>query len=243
MSEVTLTRHDRWAEVVLNRPERRNAIDGPLGVALAAALAEVSADPTIGVVLLRGADGAFCSGLDLKAFNAEPPPPWVDEFQAIWRGAHRALFDCPVPIVCALERFAINGGAALALAADLLVAGEEAFLQVGEIQQGMAAPYNVAWLNLRAAEHVRSQLAFTGRRFNGVELAKLGLAYACAPDAQVLEDAISLCLQMAEYPEGASRRIKAGLRAHVSVSADAWFDAAVAADPLQQRLAPRHQRG
>ncbi len=242
MSAVTLTRHDGWAEVVLNRPERRNAIDGPLGIALAAAFADVSADPTFGVVLLRGADGAFCSGLDLKAFNAEPPAPWVNDFQAIWRGAHRALFNCPIPIVCALERFAINGGAALALAADLLVAGEEAFLQVGEIQQGMAAPYNVAWLNLRAPEFVRAQLAFSGRRFNGVELAKLGLAYACAPDAEVLAQAIALCQKLAEYPEGASRRIKAGLRAHVGVSADAWFDAAVSADPLQQRLAPQHQK-
>ncbi len=243
MSEVALTRHAGWAEVVLNRPERRNAIDGPLGVALAGAFAEVAADPTVGAVLFRGAGGAFCSGLDLKAFNAEPQPSWISEFQAIWRGAHRALFDCPVPIVCALERFAINGGAALALAADLLVAGEEAFLQVGEIQQGMAAPYNVAWLNLRAPEYVRAQLAFTGRRFSGIELSQLGLAYLCAPDSEVLEQATALCRKIAEYPEGASRRIKAGLRAHVSVSADAWFDAAVSADPLQQRLAPQHQKG
>lgn len=243
MSEVALTRHDGWAEVVLNRPERRNAIDGPLGVAVAGAFAEVASDPTVGVVLFRGAGGAFCSGLDLKAFNAEPQPSWIDGFQAIWRGAHRSLFNCPVPIVCALERFAINGGAALALAADLLVAGEEAFLQVGEIQQGMAAPYNVAWLNLRAPEYVRAQLAFTGRRFSGIELAQLGLAYVCAPDSEVLEQATALCRKIAEYPEGASRRIKAGLRAHVSVSADAWFDAAVSADPLQQRLAPQHQKG
>ena len=61
--------------------------------------------------------------------------------------AHSALFNCTKPIVGALERYAINGGAALAIARDYLVAGEQAFLQVGEVQIGMAAPYNMAWLN------------------------------------------------------------------------------------------------
>ncbi len=243
MASVELQRHEGWAEVVLNRPEKRNAIDGPFGVDLAAALHAAQSDDSCRVVLLRGAGGAFCSGLDLKGFNAEPPPEWVPQFQQIWRGAHKALFDCPLPIVTALERFAINGGAALAPAGDVMIAGECAFLQVGEVQQGMAAPYNVAWLNLRAAEHVRAQLALVGRRFFGPELKQLGLAYECVADEAVLETAQALCQTMSEYPEGATRRIKAGLRAHVTSDADAWFDAAVQADPLQTRLKPQLQKG
>ena len=243
MAEVEIERHEGWAEVVLNRPERKNAINGPLGVALERAITNATAEPACGAILFRGAEGAFCSGLDLKAFNEEPAPEWLEQFQTIWRGAHRALFDCPVPIVCAMERFAINGGAALALAADLLVAGEGGFLQVGEIQQGMAAPYNVAWLNLRAPETVRARLIFTGRRFSGRELQEMGLAHECVSDEDVLATARSLCEQLGSFPEGGSRRIKAGLRAHVQASADAWFDAAVAADPIQKRLSPGFQRG
>ena len=53
-----------WAEVILNRPERKNAITGPLGEALAAAVTQLNARDDVQVILLRGAGGAFCSGLD-----------------------------------------------------------------------------------------------------------------------------------------------------------------------------------
>lgn len=226
MEEVEFVAHGRWAEVVLNRPERRNAINGPLGEALAAAIERAGADDGIQAVLLRGADGAFCSGLDLKAFNADPPPDWMPRFSAIWRAAHKAIFECKKPIVAALERFAINGGAALALSADLLVAGETAFLQVGEVRQGMAAPYNMAWLRLRHGENTAAQLTMTGRRFPGTELASLGIAYCAVPDDDVVTSARQLVEELAAYPDGAQARIKTLMRAYNDSSADDWFDRA-----------------
>ena len=63
MAEVIIEHHDGWAEVVLNRTEVRNAIDGPLGIALADAFKSVDRDEDTRVVVLRGAGGAFCSGL------------------------------------------------------------------------------------------------------------------------------------------------------------------------------------
>ena len=226
LAEVERVGHDGWAEIVLNRPQRRNAINGPLGEALAEAFRAADADDAVGVVLLRGAGGAFCSGLDLKEFNAEPPPDWRGRFNTIWRSAHKAIFDCRKPIVAALERFAINGGSALALAADLLVVGETAFLQVGEVKLGLAAPYNLAWLRLRHSEAVAAQLAFTGRRFPGAELASLGIATQAVADDVVIEAATSLAAELAAYPEGALARIKAGIRAYNATDADAWFDRA-----------------
>ena len=112
MAEVDRIDHEGWAEIVLNRPARRNAINGPLGERLADAFRTVAADDGVQAVLLRGAEGAFCSGLDLKGFNADPAPEWLPRFNAIWRAAHKAIFECPKPIVAALERYAINGGAA-----------------------------------------------------------------------------------------------------------------------------------
>ena len=88
MAAVETVQHDGWAEIVLNRPDVKNAIDGPFGIALAQSLLDASADAGNRVLLLRGEGGAFCSGLDLKAFNAEPAPAWLGEFQAIWRAAH-----------------------------------------------------------------------------------------------------------------------------------------------------------
>lgn len=226
MGEVKFVDHGRWAEVILNRPERRNAINGPLGEALAAAIERAVADDGVQAILLRGAGGAFCSGLDLKAFNAEPPPDWMPRFSAIWRTTHKAIFECRKPIVVALERFAINGGAALALSADLLVAGETAFLQVGEVKQGMAAPYNMAWLRLRHSENTAAKLTLTGRRFPGKELASLGIAYAAVPDEDVATAARQLAEELAAYPDGGLARNKTLLRAYNDAGADDWFDRA-----------------
>ena len=213
-----------WGEVMLNRPERKNAITGPFGEQLADALEELQQDQQVQALLLHGAGGAFCSGLDLNAFNAEPEPAWVAGFQASWRRAHNALFNCNKPIVGALERYAINGGAALAIACDYLIAGEQAFLQVGEVQIGMAAPYNMAWLNLRHSERVIAEVTLIGDRLPAAELVRLGLVNESVADDQVLLTARALCQRFADFPVGTPQKIKIGMRARVSDSADAWFE-------------------
>ncbi|HCP50661.1 MAG TPA: enoyl-CoA hydratase/isomerase family protein, partial [Gammaproteobacteria bacterium] len=229
MREVEIVVHGRWAELILNRPERRNAINGPLGLALADGLRTINSDPQIQVVLLRGADGAFCSGLDLKEFNADPPPEWLVRFGDIWRATHKALFQSKKPLVVALERFAINGGAALALAGDLMFVGRESFLQVGEVRQGMAAPYNMAWLRLRHSAAITARLALTGHRFYGRELVEMGVAYAAPKEGSVVAEAIALVEELVDYPDQALERIKTTLRAYDDENADAWFDRATQA--------------
>lgn len=239
-SPVTAQVHeDGWGEVILNRPERKNAITGPLGAALAAAMAELNDHAGVRVILLRGAGGAFCSGLDLKEFNAVPAPSWLPDFQQLWRGAHKSLFNSSKPVVGALERYAINGGAALALACDLLVVGEDAFLQVGEVQIGMAAPYNLAWLSLRHSEAKMAQIALLGERLYGPQMLSLGLAQTCVADDAVSETAMALCRRLAGYPEDGLGRIKAGLRAGLAVDADAWFDRFTGVDPVGRGPKPR----
>ncbi len=231
MNAVEVVAQDGWAELVMSRPERRNAINGELAAGMVDGLRALSADVAVRVILLRGAGGAFCSGLDLKDFNAEPPPAWMPRFSGMWRDVHRALYECPKPIIGALERFGINGGAALALAADLLVAGEGAFLQVGEVRQGLAAPYNMAWLRLRHGEALAARLTLVGRRFPGAELLSLGIVHDCVPDAEVLAAARGLAETLAGYPAGSLGRIKATLRAYNDAPADEWFDRAVQAAP------------
>ena len=213
-----------WGEVMLNRPERKNAIVGPLGLGLAEGIAALDADPDVQAIVLRGAGGGFCSGLDLAAFNDKPEPEWLPDFQHIWRGAHRALFECSTPLIGAMERYAINGGAALAIACDYLVVGEKSFLQVGEVQIGMAAPYNMAWLNLRHSESVIAQVTLIGDRIPGTELMRLGLATQCVDDAQVAACAIDLAKRLASFPSGTTSKIKRGMRARLGETADQWFD-------------------
>ena len=212
------------AEIVLNRPARRNAVTGPLAERLHAVIVAAAEDDDVAVLLLRGAGGAFCSGLDLGEFRADPPPDWMPAFGGLWLDVHAALYDCPKPIVAALERFAINAGAALALSADLLVAGEEAFLHVGEIQMGMAAPMNMAWLRLRHPESVAARLAVVGRRYTGPELEQMGVAHEVTADDEVLNRARELSATIAGYPPNGVRSIKqAVLRGRATASGHEWF--------------------
>jgi enoyl-CoA hydratase/carnithine racemase len=227
---------ERVARIRLNRPERRNALTGPLAEELAEVIESLNADDTVSVLAIGGAGGAFCSGLDLTEFNLDPRPDWVPHFAATWQRVHRALFDSAHVVVGALERAAVNGGAALALASDFLVAGDTAFLQVGEIQQGMAAPMNMAWLRLRHSEALAARVALLGDRIAGPALVDLGLAHASVPDGEVWDAALALAGRLAAHDAGGIRRIKTSLRRTVvTESAEAWFQRALDADPLAGR--------
>ena len=208
---VHVERHEGWAELILNRPERRNSIIAPLSIALKEQLLELEQDEDVNCVVLRGAGGFFCSGIDLKALQADPPPPWRDQQFSSWRDLHICMYRFPKPIIGAFEKYGINAGAALALACDLLVAGETAFLQIGEIQQGAGMPMNAAWLKLKTTEQVSSRLAFLGDRVPGPKLVELGLATESVPDDAVVERCIEIAKKIASFPVGASATVKKNL--------------------------------
>ncbi len=220
---VRVERHEGWATVVLNRPERKNAITGPLADQLAVAIDELSADTGIAGIVLRGADGAFCSGVDLKELQTVPQLPWVTEFQSSTRRMHIALFNCACPIVVALERYGINAGTSLALAGDFIVAGDNAFLQIGEIHQGAAIPMNAAWLRIKSSEHVLARMALLGDRVNADELLRLHLVHEVVPADEVRARAEEIAARFATFPDQSSRTIKAGMRAHLDLDPESWF--------------------
>jgi len=233
MNPIIIERHDGWAELVLNRPERRNAIEGTLAQAMRDTLGELNADTSVRVVLLRGAGGAFCSGLDIKAFNSDPPPAWAKTFRESWDEVHCLMIESPKVFVGALEKYAINGGAALAIACDLVVTGRNAYLQVGEIQIDMAAPKNVAWLVLKHGEAVAARLCLLGDRMDAETMLREHLACEVADDDQVLARARALAGRIAGFPPNGVPRIKTSLRAAAAgMRARDWFTHAAAHDPL-----------
>ncbi|MFO0438524.1 MAG: enoyl-CoA hydratase/isomerase family protein [Phenylobacterium sp.] len=238
---VLATRHEGWGEIVLNRPDRRNALAPETAKALRECLSDLLAGGAR-VLLLRGEGGTFCSGLDIDLFQGGAGAAWA----ADWTGFHRDLHACPAVVICALERYAINAGAALALGSDLMVAGEGAILTVGEAAIGMHAPMNLAWLRLKAPEAVAAQLALGAGRMIGTDLHRLGLAWALVPDAEVQDHARAAAIRMAGWPAGTLAGIKAALRRPLTEGGDV-FDA-VQARPGQggaapSRLAPSSIRG
>jgi enoyl-CoA hydratase/carnithine racemase len=210
MNEPLVRRTDRdgVAIIELHRPHRKNAIIGPMLDELATHVDAASAADSIEVVLLCGAGGAFCSGLDLTEYNADPPPAWLPTAMRSLKAAHTALGACPKPVVVALERYAINGGAAFALAGDLVVAGRDAWLQVGEARLGMNAPMNLAWLVARYPLSTVLQIVLPGARLTGPDLLRLGIALEVVDDDQVRARAEALAAEIASFPAGSARRLK-----------------------------------
>lgn len=208
---ILIERHAGWVEVTLNRPARRNALDVAMAEGLAHAIEAIAGDQTILAVVLRGADGAFSSGLDLKALNALPGAR--QQFSELWERVHLGLLKSNKIWICALEKHAINGAASLAIAADWLVCGEGAFLQIAEIQLGMAAPRNAAWLALRHSEAVAARLCLLGDRVSATELLRLGIATEVVHDAEVVARCRHLAQTISGYPASGVTAVKSGLRA------------------------------
>ncbi|MGA0117382.1 MAG: enoyl-CoA hydratase/isomerase family protein [Ilumatobacteraceae bacterium] len=183
-------------EIVLSRPERKNSLTGAMAEQLRDAIHHVSTDTNTHCILLRGDDGVFCSGIDLAASgDGKKPGP-----MPAWPEVHAALYASPVPVVVALERYAINAGAALALAAPVVVAGESSFLQVGELAIGVPAPMCAAWLHLRHAPSVADRLIYGADRVPASELLRLGVVTNVVPDDEVLPTAREYADRLAGYP-------------------------------------------
>jgi enoyl-CoA hydratase/carnithine racemase len=164
---------------------------------LITAFERINENADISVVILRGAEGAFCSGLDLKEFGTGPSPTLPADFPSRWRYLHELIF---------------NAGAALALACDLLIVGHSSLLQVGEIQRGMAAPMNLAWLRIRHSEAMAARVILVGEPISGVELSTMGLAHACVDDSHVFTHCSELAHRLATFDVAGVMQMKRALR-------------------------------
>ncbi|MEV0699628.1 enoyl-CoA hydratase/isomerase family protein [Saccharopolyspora sp. NPDC050389] len=212
-SPIRVEQHDGWTELVLQRPERRNALD----ISTAETMLELlSGDPAAAerrVLLLRGDGPVFCAGLDLKAMHSADPDEWINGFFQHWLPLHASLARLEIPVVCAMQGAAINAGAALALAADFLISDEDAYLQLGEVRQGLAAPIGTGWLVLRHSAALARRIALRGDRVPGPELVRLGIAHDCAPSGRALERARALAAELSALPPQGVHRTITGLHA------------------------------
>ena len=210
--DVRAERSGGVAVLTLNRPARRNALTEESVRELTAAVGAALDDPAVGALLLRGAGGCFCSGIDTGEADFADPG-WSARFQGAWRTLHRTLAAADKPVVACLERAAVNAGAALALSADLLVAGRTAFLQIAEVERDMVARINLAWLVARYGSARALDLTLTARRATGDELYRLGIAYAAVDDAAVNTTALELAERLAGFPPTGVAETKRLIRA------------------------------
>ena len=189
-TRVQIRIEDHVAEVLLDRPEKHNALDMPMFDELAAAAARLSAESAVRAVILTGAGENFCAGIDLGIFNdpgdAIDPVSMAPQESSPANRFQRAAFawrEVPVPVICALRGVAFGAGAQIALGADLRYASPDAQLSIMEVRWGLIPDLaiSVTASNLVREDHLR-ELAYTGRVVSGTEALELGLVTAIHED-------------------------------------------------------------
>lgn len=218
---VLLDVRDGIAVVTLNRPQVRNAIDRPTAVAVAATLDEIDERADIAVAIITGAGSTFCAGMDLKAFSATKEKP-IDDV----RGAFGIVRKPPEkPIVAAIEGSALGGGLEIALACDLIVAGESSRLGLPEVKRGLvAAAGGVLRLPQRIPQGVALELILTGEPLTAEQGLTWGLVNRVAPDGAAVEVARELAASIAANAPLAVRAAKRIVRESADWPANEAFD-------------------
>jgi enoyl-CoA hydratase len=195
---VRVERADAVTTVIIDRPERRNAVDGPTARALAVAFREFEADEGARVAVLWGAGGTFCAGADLRAI-------------ADGRGVRAAADgDGPMgpsrmllakPVIAAIAGFAVAGGLELAVWCDLRVMETTATLGVFNRRWGIPLIDGGTFRLARLVGMGRAlDLILTGRPVNAPEAERIGLANRLVPEGRARQEAEALGRAIAAFP-------------------------------------------
>ncbi|CAM5481493.1 crotonase/enoyl-CoA hydratase family protein [Alcaligenes faecalis] len=195
MSElVTLERIGKVLLITLNRPEARNAINLETAQALAQALDEFDADPSIAVGVLTGANNTFCAGMDLKAFAKTGQRPYVGD-----RGFAGICERPPAkPLIAAVEGYCLAGGFEIALSCDLIVAADSANFGLPEVKRGIVpGSGGMVRLPSRIPYHMAMEMVLTGGMYPAARMAELGLVSRLAEAGKATEQALALAEQIA----------------------------------------------
>jgi len=200
---------DRVAVITLNRPAARNALSSQLLTELAAAFAAADADAAVDVIVLTGADPAFCAGLDLKELGSGGGPGPMPDFRRT--DGTRAPFGAAAkPVIGAINGVAITGGLELALACDFLVASERARFADTHARVGIQPGWGLTVLLPEAVGMRRArEMSATGNFVDAETALAWGLVNHVVAHAELLDHALGLAGDIASNDARAVRRIYA----------------------------------
>lgn len=232
MSTVLVDHADGVVTLTMNRPARKNGITTTSLAEFVAALEAVAADGSSRVLVLTGAGGAFCSGMDL----AEPMLPDELTFMRRVAAACTTLHDLPIPTIAKVRGAAVGFGANLALCADFVLAAEDALF--GEIfaDRGLSLDGGGSWsLPRLLGPQKAKELAFFAQRLSGAEAASIGMVNRAVPDAELDAVVADWANRLAAGPRLALSAMKAQLNRAYETS----FAAAMESEAVAQAMCAR----
>jgi enoyl-CoA hydratase len=212
--EVELVIDSFVAEIVLNRPQKLNAVTPAMAARIETICAALDKNDAVRVVLLRGnGERAFCAGSDLNSL-AEYPSTWKFRNRVEYATAVRNLRK---PVVAALKGWVMGGGAELALAADIRVAGRGAKIGFPEVKRGWVGGGGASQMLPRLIGYGQAmRLLLGGEPVEAEEALRLGLVEILTEDGEVEAKARALCAQLATYSPVAVESVKACVRTALS---------------------------
>jgi len=206
------------AVITLNRPQARNALSDQLTPALRRMIRERGDDARVGALLVTGSGTAFCAGGDVKGMgdNSSKKALPVDERIADLIERERLLTGALVavrkPTIAALPGAAAGAGLAIALACDVRVAAQSAFVSAGYSRIGLSGDYGIAWLLTRTVgSPIAREMLFTSDRVDAARAERIGLFNRVVADERLQAEAFELARAMAAGPAVALRHMKDNL--------------------------------
>jgi 2-(1,2-epoxy-1,2-dihydrophenyl)acetyl-CoA isomerase len=235
MSAVRVTRDGAVATVVLDRPDRLNALDRATRWELIGALREVASDDAVRAVVLTGSGRAFCVGQDLAAVEE------LDHADETVAGSYnpiaQIIAEMPKPVVAAVNGLTVGAGLGLALACDLRLAADVASFSCAFGKVGLVPDTGVSWHLVRELGYARAfALATLGRTFTAQEAKDYGLVNRVLAADQLAASAEELARVLADGPALALALTKRQFRAAVEIS----FEALLAMEARHQGEAAAH---
>jgi enoyl-CoA hydratase/carnithine racemase len=226
--EVTITDRDavRWIE--LDRPESRNALTVDVNRALIAAIEGAGPGSGVRTLVLGGAGGSFCSGLDLKDAMLRGPLSPIDlerNLREVFHGLIRAVRAVPVPVIAAVDGAAAGFGCDLALACDLRLLSERA--RFGEIfvKRGLVPDGGGSWSLPRIVGLGRAlELLFTGDLVDADTALRMGLGNKLFAAGEFKEAVWTYAARIAAGPPMVLRLVKQAVYASLDGDLDAALD-------------------
>jgi 2-(1,2-epoxy-1,2-dihydrophenyl)acetyl-CoA isomerase len=196
---------DGLLTLTLNRPERRNALNGELSERLTDAVARAARDAGVRAVLIRGSGGTFCVGGDVKAMadGAERDATFEQRVQALRRRTEtvRLLHEMPKPTIALIEGAAAGAGLSIALACDFRIAGERAKITTAFAKVGLSGDYGGTYMLTKLLGSAKARdLYINSPTLSGLEARDLGLIHRVVDDAEVADAASQWARKLASGP-------------------------------------------
>jgi methylglutaconyl-CoA hydratase len=201
MSLIRINVHEHAGTIILNRPEKRNALSRALLAELGQALGDLHLERRVRAVVLTGAGSAFCAGMDLQEMREtsqqENPHTQWHEDAVQYRDLLESMWRYPKPLIAAVNGPAMAGGAGLLLACDLVVAAKTATFGLPEPLRGIVAGMVAPLLHFRVGGGQAARLLLSAQTIDAAEGYRIGLYHEIVDPDHLWPRAVELAAQCA----------------------------------------------